>query len=295
MKVLTIRIETRNRIYELVLADTMQQLDGGRICVRYKSIKAYHFQWQLIIMARCPTTEELKSWQPKFDRYWRAAHEQRKHWGLVQACQVLRQEFRPLQQRTLPFTISTQHLSRYIYAFGTTENALALGKSLTGIIKQPILLDVSMDVLPLLRKLFKQRKSLPLLTDPSLGKDSLWKTSDLLTTLFYHWAQSLEDLEVVERDIASVTLTMGKIHGIRGAHDRPSMIIRLRCACFTDFTPDEKGATMLGFIKATGLEKLRYFITEFRCCGRRYTWQMPGGQSGATELPLQISEVKDED
>jgi len=88
---------------------------------------------------------------------------------------------------------------------------------------------------------------------------------------------------------------MGNIHGTRGAPDRPSMIIGLRCACFTSLTPDEKGAFMLGCIKAIGLEKLRHFITEFRCCEQRYTWQMPGGKSGATESPVQISEVQDED
>jgi len=109
------------------------------------------------------------------------------------------------------------------------------------------------------------------------------------------WAQPSEVLDIVEPFIVSVTLTMGNIHGTRGAPDRPSMIIGLRCACFTSLTPDEKGAFMLGCIKAIGLEKLRHFITEFRCCEQRYTWQMPGGKSGATESPVQISEVQDED
>ncbi|KAI4665890.1 uncharacterized protein J4E78_003355 [Alternaria triticimaculans] len=284
--------EIRNRIYELALADTMRELNGRRIRLTYGLIKASRQLSRLyLVMDLCPTTEELESWQSKFDTYWRAAHGQCKYWGLIQACQVLRQEFRPLQQRTLPFTILAQHLSQYLYAFGTTEDALTLGKSLTAIIKQPLLPGVRLDILPLLRKLSKQRKSLPWLTERSLGEESRWKTSNLLTTLFYHWAQPPKGLEVVERDIASVTLTMGKVHGTHGAHERPSMIIGLRCACFTDLTSDEKGATMLDFIKATGLEKLHYFITEFRCCERRYTWH----QSGATESRMQISEVQDED
>ncbi|KAI4696530.1 uncharacterized protein J4E88_000707 [Alternaria novae-zelandiae] len=283
--------EIRNRIYEFALADTMQQLDGGRIYLRYNKLnKAARLQWRLHLFM-----DELKSWQSQFDTYWKAAHGQRKYWGLAQACQILRQEFRLLQQRTLPLTISAQHLGQYLYAFGTTENALALGKSLTDIVNQPILPDVRLDILPVLRKLSKQRKSLPWLTEHLRRGESRWKTSDLLAALFYHWAQPPKGLEVVERDIASVTLTMGKVHGTHGAHEQPSMIIGLRCACFTDLTSDEKGATMLDFIKATGLEKLRYFITEFRCCERRYTWQMPGRQSGATESPMQISEVQDED
>ncbi|KAI4932543.1 hypothetical protein J4E85_002941 [Alternaria conjuncta] len=288
--------EIRNRVYEFALADTMQQLDGRRIRLKYMLIKAScQLRILYLVMDLGPTTEELESWQPKLNTYWRAAHGQCKYWGLIQACQVLRQEFRPLHQRTLPFTISAQHLSQYLYAFGTTENALALGKSFTDIVNQPLLPDVRLDILPVLRKLSKQRKSLPWLTKHSLGNKSRWKTRNLLTTLFYHWAQPPKGFEVVERDIASVTLTMGKVHGTHGAHEQPSMIIGLRCACFTDLTSDEKGATMLDFIKATGLEKLHCFITEFRCCGRRYTWQMPGGQSGATESPMQISEVQDED
>jgi len=295
MEVLTIRIEIRNRIYEFALADTMQQLDGGRIRLRYELLKLIHIDMQHTIMDRCPTTEELKSWQVKLDEYRIAEHGKRKYWGLVQTCQLLRQEFRPLQHRTLPFTISAQYLDRYLCDFGTTEDALALGKSLKAIVKRPLISDVGLDILPLLRKLSKQRGSLPWLTEPYLGNESRWNTSDLLTALVKSWAKPPKGLEAVERDIASVTLTMGNVHDTPGARNRPSLIIGLRCACFIDLTPDEKAATMLGFIKATGLEKFRHFITEFRCCGRRYTWQTPGGQSGATESSMQISEVQDED
>ncbi|KAI4630708.1 hypothetical protein J4E80_001646 [Alternaria sp. BMP 0032] len=281
--------EIRNRIYELALADIMQQLEGGRIRLRDELLNPIHIDMQFTINARCPTIEELKSWHVQLDERQRAEHGKRKYWGLVQACQLLRQEFRPLQLRTLPFTISAQYLDRYLYDFGTTEDALALGKSLKAIIKRPLIPDVRLDILPLLKKLSKQRNSLPWLTGPYHGNESL------LFALVKSWAQPSKGLDILEPTIASVTLTMDNIHGTRDAPDRPSMIIGLRCARLTGLAPDEKRTIMLGLIKVTGLEKLRHFITEFRCCGRRYTWQMPGGQSGATETPMQIAEVQDED
>jgi hypothetical protein len=263
--------EIRNRIYELAIADSKHERGCGRIRLKYRSIKG------------------LKRF--KTAKRWTAAHQQRHYWGLVQVCQALRQEFRPLYRRTLRLSISAQHVGQWLCAFSRSDTTRAFGLSLKDVIGQP-LPDGGLDILPLLRKLSKKKKYFPVLYNRFLKRSRLWDVVSLVATFFYQWVRSPQGLEHIVHKITAVILAMDNVHD---GGKQLSVIIQLRHNTFSRFTQELKEKVMVEIVRGSGLGRYRNLLMEIRCGEWSYVWGMPSGISWRTTLPLLISEKQHED
>jgi hypothetical protein len=58
--------------------------------------------------------------------------------GLTQACSILRQEFRQLYIKSLPLSLTPEHIGEFLSAFALSDNNRGIGKSIIANTAGPI-------------------------------------------------------------------------------------------------------------------------------------------------------------
>lgn len=204
-------------------------------------------------------------------KQWTAAHERRPHFGLTQACRMLREEFRPIYMSELGFCIDL-HAGQYLAAFGSNEEEQSIGQSVANIMQVP-LSDDGADLLPFLERLRELKQPRLDNSRVTYGGQRHWNRDILLAILCCEFQKDTGGLAKAKTGIIKVTVvnSMGAEHYLR-SHDIPMLVLDLDAKFFPSQNLHVMEAHMSMLLYRFELQELNGMLTRFRCGGESFTF-----------------------
>jgi hypothetical protein len=124
--------ELRNRIYEMILEQT-----------------STHRTW----LARRPAIAQCRVISP---RLWNS---KRPHMGLTQACQAIRNEFRPVYLNALRYSVAIEELVHFLDTFGPSDLQRNIKSTMMNLKQRPLPAQ-GVDILPMITILRSYQESI---------------------------------------------------------------------------------------------------------------------------------------